>query len=164
MGKKLESIIVDVRKRDLSELKQDVDNANIGDTDAITESMERWGIFDVLVVDDESDIILAGNHRYQSMLEGGISEHWAVMVKPKKRSDAEGISLASNQTAHRSKWDDTRLTQRLERLGSTKGTGFTDFDIKKIKERVQADIDGTTPSLRMVTCPECQHTFDPKAQ
>lgn len=123
-----DSIIVGVEKRALSSLLPYSDNANLGDTEAITQSMERFGVFNALVVDVDTNEVLAGNHRLHALMELGQTEAYCIFVKTKDKAHRDGINVADNGTGRLAKWDAGLLLKQIEESfdGDLTGTGISD--------------------------------------
>lgn len=122
------------------------DNPNIGDVDAIAESIRVSGFVGALQVQRSSRRILGGNHSWLAASRMGMAE---VPVQWIDCSDAEAerIMVALNRTRDLAVYDDATLAQLLERLAADPdygldGTGYRDDDLDAL--RFQLDREART--------------------
>jgi ParB-like chromosome segregation protein Spo0J len=114
-------------------------NANQGDIQAITESVETNGFWGTIVVNRRTNHVLAGNHRYMAAKQLGfdtVPVAW-VDVAPK---DEIRILVADNRTTRLGTDNDARLSELLTELATTDlgldGTGFTAADLDDLIAKV----------------------------
>lgn len=108
------------------------DNPNNGDMDAISESIRVNGLYQPIIVQKSSGLILAGNHRYMALAAQGNAEVPVIYVDVDDQA-AKKIMLADNRTARLGQDDPGLLAAMLEEITSTDegnlalvGTGYTD--------------------------------------
>ena len=100
------------------------DNPRRGDTKALKESIEVNDFYSVLVAQESSGYVLAGNHRLRVLKEMG-AEEVPVMFIDCSDADAKRIVLADNRTSDLAFYDDPTLFRLLQDLdGNLAGTGY----------------------------------------
>ena len=145
-------------------------NVNIGNMNAITESIHESGFYGGIVAQRSTGFILAGNHRYQAAVQLGATQipvHW-VDVDSKQ---ALKIMLGDNQISALAHRDDEALAALLSELQLTDsliGTGYVDADLDALLAGMTVPdfqpSDEPPPRLdekKKVTCPACEHEFTP---
>jgi ParB-like chromosome segregation protein Spo0J len=116
-------------------ISQHPENANNGDVEAISESIEVNGFFAPMLVQRSTGYIMVGNHRYQAALELDMHEVPVIFLNV---SDAEAkrIMVADNRTSRLGFDDEAQLGLLLDDLYATDiglaGTGFDYQDLEKI--------------------------------
>ncbi len=120
---------------DVSEVDPHPENANMGDLDAIKESIRINGYYAPILVQSSTGYILAGNHRYRAARELG---HTAVPVIYIDVDDeaAKRIMVADNRTTRLGHDDDALLAALLEEIGDSDtgllGTGYSHADLQTL--------------------------------
>lgn len=115
---------------DVDELKEHPDNQNIGDEDAIRESMDVNGWFGAVLVQRSTGFIIAHNHAFRVAKQKGALQI-PVIWKDVDDVEALRILLADNETARRSYRDEDRTREILDSLGSLEGTGIRLEDLER---------------------------------
>jgi len=120
---------------DVGLLKCQPDNPNVGDIDAIRESLRSNGWWGVCVVQRSTNHILVGNHRYQAAVLEGFAQVPVAWVDC-DNDRASRILLADNRTGELAQRDDGKLAAMLAGLGGLKGTGYDDEALADLLSRV----------------------------
>jgi len=129
--------VVDVAIEDLT---MHPENANNGDVEAISESIEVNGFFAPLLVQRSSGFILVGNHRFVAALTLGTTS-MPVIYLDVDDNHAKRIMLADNRTARLGMDDEAQLVELLDELYATDiGLGGTGYDYRDL-ERLHAVVD-----------------------
>lgn len=116
---------------EIDSLRQHPENPRQGDVEAIMSSLRRFGQVRPIVVQEGTDIIVAGNHTFQAAKRLGWDKIACVKV-PLTDEEAMAYLLADNRLGDKASYDDQGLLAVLERvMDSTglEGTGFTPDDV-----------------------------------
>jgi ParB-like chromosome segregation protein Spo0J len=89
-------------------------NANVGDVEAIAESINAIGFYGALIVHRSTGHILAGEHRWRAARLGGLGELPAIVVECDDDT-AERILVGDNAYARLARWDEGALVELLQR-------------------------------------------------
>jgi ParB/Sulfiredoxin domain len=107
-------------------LREHPKNYNLGDTEAIAESLDAHGFYGAVIAQKSTGLIVAGNHRYRIARDKGaptIPGFWLDCDD----DEAERILSHDNLTSKLAKVDEERLIALLtgvrDRTGSLYGTG-----------------------------------------
>jgi len=164
---------IETREIPLGELTPFPGNARRGNVEQIRKSIRANGQYRSLVVrkTDEGLIILAGNHTFQALGAEG-SKTARCEVIDCTDHEARKINLADNRIPELAVDDADALTELLSYLDDDyEGTGWTEEEVNRFvgldlpegfKEFGADDDPGDEPAAREVTCPACNHTFDPR--
>lgn len=138
------------------------------DTDLISDSMERWGFTQPVMVDETSNRLVAGHGRIETLMRrfqakesaperirvDADTGEWLVPVLRgigfASEQEAEAYVVADNRTSEVGGWDDKLLNDILSTLnteGLISGVGFSMRDIDRIVQDSTPDAEatGTTP-------------------
>lgn len=134
MSRTLDMKIVDV---DVDDLTQHPENANNGDVEAISESIEVNGLYQPLLVQRSTGHIIAGNHRFIAAIELGF--HTVPVIYLDVDDDhARRIMLVDNRTARLGMDDEAQLVELLDHLYSTDlglaGTGYEYQQFERLRD------------------------------
>lgn len=131
----------------ITDIEQHPDNPNMGDLDAIAESIDMNGLYAPLTVQRSTGYILAGNHRYMVLISRGIAEVPVVYLDVDE-PQARRIMLADNRTTRLGHDDPGLIAELLESLASTDegiagivGTGYSESDYLSILEAAEEPLD-----------------------
>lgn len=117
----------------VNEIDPHPENANVGDVDAIKESIRVNGFYAPIIVQASTGYIVAGNHRYRAAVELGY-ESVPVVYLDVDDAEAKRIMVADNRTTRMGHDDTELLMSLLEDLGDTElglmGTGFTHAELQ----------------------------------
>jgi ParB-like chromosome segregation protein Spo0J len=116
-------------------------NPRQGDVGAIAVSIERFGLYQPIVVQRSTGYILAGNHRWMAAAALGLDEVPVVWLDVDDIT-AEAIMLADNRTAELATWDDAALLDLLSELrreDALEGVGWDDEDIEALRRTLAED-------------------------
>lgn len=133
----MESKLGDVRVHYalMEEIDLHPDNANVGNVDAIVESIRVNGFYAPIIVQASTGFIIAGNHRYQAAKKLGMSQVPVVYLDVEDE-EAKRIMVADNRTTRLGHDDSELLTALLEDLGDTDlglmGTGYSQADLQTL--------------------------------
>lgn len=126
---------VEVQYVNLEEIDLHPENANVGNVDAIAESIRVNGFYAPIVVQSTTGYILAGNHRYQAAAKLGYTQVPVVYLDVNDE-EAKRIMVADNRTTRLGHDNDELLTNLLEELGDSElglmGTGFSHADLQTL--------------------------------
>ena len=144
-------------------------NPREGDIGAIHESINNNGFYGSVLAQQSTGYILAGNHRWQAMLQAGATEIPVTWIDVDD-DHALRILLADNRTNDMASYNQDELANILEQLiqdtGTLAGTGYDGDALDEmlhdlnpsfdpVEESEQPRLDQKTPH----TCPECGHEF-----
>lgn len=122
---------------ELSSLTPDPDNARLHperNIEAIKASLALYGQRVPLVVRKQGRVIVAGNGRYEAMVQMGWTK-CAVTVRAMTDAEATGYGLADNRTAELARWD-FETVARLDRLLQEKKiapVGWSDDELEVLR-------------------------------
>jgi len=118
---------------DIDLVKTHPKNVRQGDIGAISESLKAHGQYRPIVVDERTNLILAGNHTWKAAKALGWSEINAGFIQTKDDDEALRILLADNRTTDLASYDDEGLAELLKQLSETdiglEGTAFDGDDL-----------------------------------
>lgn len=154
----------------VEELKTHPSNPRQGDIGAIVESMRVHGFYGALIVQKETNYILAGNHRFKAAKSLGYSKV-PVMFVEVSEEEAKRILLVDNKTSDLATYDEHELLSILAELNKTplglEGTGFDEDDLddlaKSLSESFMDDessVSAERETTLHITCPNCDHHFE----
>lgn len=134
----------------LEDLERWPGNARRGVVSGIKESMRVNGVFQPLIVQKSTNRIIAGNHRYDALVELYEEQpdewdgHADVILLDVNDSRALKMNLADNKTSDDASWDTPSLVAQLrdvlaETDGTLLGTGFADDEMQDLLALVEAD-------------------------
>lgn len=116
------------------------ENANIGNLDAIKESIQINGYYAPMIVQSTTGFILAGNHRYAAAKALGY-ELVPVVYIDVDDEEAKRIMVADNRTTRLGHDDDEALMNLLEQLGDSErgllGTGYQHSDLQTLQDAAE---------------------------
>jgi hypothetical protein len=118
-------------------LKPYPNNPRKGNIDLIAESLETYGQYKPITVNKRTNEILAGNHTYQAALKLGWPTIAATYVDVDANTAAK-IVLMDNRTSDAGGYDDGALYGLLDSLTDINMTGYTDKDLRGLKELFDA--------------------------
>lgn len=123
---------------DIDRLVEFPGNPNIGDEEAVDESMQQNGWYGVVVTrempgTDELQI-LGGHTRRRVARERGATTVPAVILSGVDDLAALRILLGDNETARRGRYDNKKLADRIRELPDLKGSGFPSDYLAQLEE------------------------------
>ena len=126
-------------------------NPREGDIGAIHQSINNNGFYGSVLAQQSTGFILAGNHRWQAMLQAGATEIPVTWIDVDD-DHALRILLADNRTNDLATYNDDELSTLLEELvqttGTLAGTGFDGDDLDDLLTTFNQPEPKTT-------CPKC---------
>ena len=138
-------------------------NPRRGNLRAIQESLTINGQYRPIVVQQNTNLILAGNHTWQAAKNLGWSEIAVSFVECDEKS-AKKIVLADNRTSDLGSFNDAMLLELLEELEGWQGTGYTEDEFDKIDglfvdplPNPKMEEDEEKPSIAPPTAEESEH-------
>ena len=154
---------------EVGDVKPHPDNPRDGDIGAIAESVQAHGHYRPIGV-SRDDVILAGNHTWQAIVQLGWT-HVAITRVPvtHQSPQARRIMLADNRTAERASYDQQVLARVLQELadedGGLDGTGWDGDDLDKMLAALaEPDAPDAFPSVdddleTDYRCPKCGYEW-----
>ncbi|AFZ67087.1 DNA modification methylase [Deinococcus peraridilitoris] len=110
-------------------------NPNLGDVDAIAESIKANGFYGAIIAQRSTGCILVGHHRHQAARRQGAT-HIPVIWVDVTDAQAIRILLADNRTAELAERNEEMLAQILQDLagddGGLSGTGYDTDDLGEL--------------------------------
>lgn len=106
-------------------------NPRRGNIRAIQESLTYNGQYRPIVVQSNTNLILAGNHTWAAAKNLGWTEIAVSFVDCDEKA-AKKIVLADNRTTDLGTFDDTALRELLEELETWEGTGYSKHEFDEI--------------------------------
>lgn len=146
-------------------------NPNVGDVDAIAESIEGVGFWGALVVHEATGNILVGSHRWAAAQTSGLGELPALVVECDEET-AERIMVGDNEFAKMARWDLARLVAVLNPLAASPaglvGTGFGEAQLAELVAAMNPappDFRGYDDDLpTSYRCPSCGYEWSGQAR
>lgn len=128
---------MEIKEVALITLKPYPNNPRKGNIDLIAQSLETYGQYKPITVNKRTNEILAGNHTYQAALKLGWPTIAATYVDVDANTAAK-IVLMDNRTSDAGSYDDGALYGLLDSLDDIEMTGYTDKDLRELKELFDA--------------------------
>jgi hypothetical protein len=128
---------MEIKEVALITLKPYPNNPRKGNIDLIAESLKTYGQYKPITVNKRTNEILAGNHTYQAALKLGWPTIAATYVDVDANTAAK-IVLMDNRTSDAGSYDDGALFGLLDSLDDINITGYTDKDLRELKELFDA--------------------------
>lgn len=119
----------------IENLKEHPDNYRLGEVDEIAASLERFGQYRPIVVQEKTCYVLAGNHTLKAARQLGWDKI-AIASIDVDDDEAKAILAADNRLSDKATNDDAALVAILEDLdskGKLEGTGFVKADIEDVR-------------------------------
>lgn len=151
---------MNIVKMKISDLKQDESNVrehNTKNLETVKISLQNFGQYKPLIVQQSTMSVLVGNARLTQMKELGWDHAECVLINiPDDR--AELLKIADNRTSDLSSWDYAKLLKQIELMPDDISSfiGFDDEDVEDLKKISKQKI---TLKAKMITCPYCSHEF-----
>lgn len=115
----------------IESLEPHPDNPRIGNVSKIVESIQANGFYGSVIVQKDTNLILAGTHRWKAAKEAGMTKIPATFVEVDDEQ-AKRILLADNRTADLAGYDEAVLADLLREIGEPMGTGYTSGDVEDL--------------------------------
>lgn len=116
---------------DISQLKEYPGNARRGNISVLVESLRVNGQYRPIVVQKNTNYVLAGNHLLRAATQLGWDKIDAVFIDCDDEA-AVKIVLADNRTADLGDYNDDLLKELLESLEDFSGTGYSEEDLAEL--------------------------------
>jgi hypothetical protein len=116
-------------------------NPNVGDVGAIVESIEELGFYGVVLAQESTGFILAGNHRWEAAVNEGAADVPTLLIDCDD-DEALKILLGDNRIADLRTYDDRKLADVLSEMrerSGLRGTGYDDNDLTGLLARMGSD-------------------------
>lgn len=113
------------------------DNPNIGDREALAESIDELGFYGAILVrqlDEYEYQLLGGEHRWKETKERGGTSIPAFILHDVDDDAALKILLGDNEITRRGRYDHAKLNKVLTGLKSIRGTGFPPDVLQQLAE------------------------------
>jgi hypothetical protein len=134
---------MEIQEVALITLKPYPNNPRKGDVNLITESLKAYGQYKPITINKRTNEILTGNHTYEAAKKLGWTTIQGTYVDVNEETAAK-IVLMDNRTSDAGGYNDSELMQLLDGLGDLDATGYTDKDLKELKNL----LDAPEPMLR----------------
>ena len=162
---------MEVVKKKISDLKLDGDNArnhNHRNINSIKESLLAFAQYAPVVVQESSNMVIAGNGTCMAAKELGWNEIDCIVVDVSDEK-ARAISIVDNRSTELSNWDTTALLKVLTHLDvqNLAIAGYTEKEVERLMESLNFDqkTQDTFDKIKEAkeyTCPKCGKTFAKK--
>lgn len=123
-----------------TEIREHPENPNVGNVDAINESIEENGWYGAVLVQESTGFIVAGNHRWRKARDRG-AEEIPVIWLDVDDATALKILLGDNKIAGLGVIDEEKLQSVMDQLPDLRGTGFGLEAIQTAEEEADAAAD-----------------------
>ena len=130
-----------IRLTPIDDLKWHPSNPRRGSVEAIEESISVNGFWGTVAVQESTNRVIAGNHRWKAARKQGLTEIPVAWLDVDDET-AERILLADNRTSDVATNDDRELATLLAKLNEgagLEGSGYTDDDLTALLARVTDD-------------------------
>ena len=122
----------------ISELVELPENPRQGDVAMVEESINELGFYGACIVDRDTRIVLAGNHRMKAAQAAG-RDTVPVLLVDGQNDRGRKIALTDNHSQARASFDVHHLLAQLQALGDDlQGTGYTSDDVADLLAQVTA--------------------------
>ena len=101
---------------------------NDGAVQYVANSIKQFG-FQVPIVVDKNNVIVAGHTRYRAAIELGLEEVPVVVADNLTPEQVKAFRLADNKVAEKASWDYAKLGEELKELLNIDDLGFDLTDI-----------------------------------
>lgn len=128
-----------VQRVDIDSLNPYPGNPRRGDIDAIAHSIEANGVYKPIVVQKDTNYILAGNHTWQAAKKLGHSQIDVVWAEVDEAT-ALRILLVDNASNDKATYDWPELKLMLDDLDDLSGTGYTAADLEDITAKTLEEL------------------------
>lgn len=148
------------------------ENPNVGDVDAIAESIDEIGFYGVVLVHESTGDILAGSHRWAAAQVDGLGELPAIVIDC-DADTARRIMLGDNEFARLGVWDMAKLVGLLSRVAATpRQLAATGFSAERLADLVARMTPAPPPEFPAVDddlrtdhqCPRCGYEWSGAAR
>ena len=131
---------------------------------SIRKCLAEFGQYRPILVNANTNLIVAGHGLYQVMSELGWAEADCVLMDLTDLQ-ASAISITDNRTAELADWDAPKLCRQLQGDKGVESFGFEVDDLKKLMRQVESGSEPEQPKeTRTIVCPKCSHHFTRKAK
>lgn len=132
----------------ITTLERHPDNPRRGVTPAIIESIKTTGFYGALIVQKNTNRVLAGNHRLDAAKAAGMTTVPVIYVDVDDHT-ARRILLADNRTSDLGTYDLDHLNALLEQVAAhdpaMTGTGYTPDDLASLLDQLAPAYTPATP-------------------
>lgn len=140
--------------------------------DYVANSIKEFG-FQVPIVVDKDNVIVAGHTRYKAAQKLGLTEVPVVVAEDLTPKQIKAFRLADNKTAEKASWDFEKLTDEIADLEldfDLTSLGFGEFELDVLKngnnfdEEALDDLFTDAPEKqkepKKIQCPHCGEWFE----
>ena len=140
--------------------------------DYVANSIKEFG-FQVPIVVDKDNVIVAGHTRYKAAQKLGLTEVPVVVAEDLTPKQIKAFRLADNKTAEKASWDFEKLTDEIADLEldfDLTSLGFGEFELDVLKngnnfdEEALNDLFTDAPEKekepKKIQCPHCGEWFE----
>lgn len=145
---------------------------NDGAVEYVANSIKEFG-FQVPIVIDKDNVIVAGHTRYKAALQLGLKEVPVVVAEDLTPEQIKAFRLADNKTAEKASWDFEKLAEEVEGLDMNidlTALGFGEFELDVLKNGNEFDEEALddlfkdapekTKEPKRIQCPHCGEWFE----
>lgn len=163
-----------VKQMKISELKPYENNPrnNESAVDYVANSIKEFG-FQVPIVVDKDNVIVAGHTRYKAAQKLGLTEVPVVVAEGLTPKQIKAFRLADNKTAEKAGWDYQKLTEEIADIEldfDLTSLGFGEFELDVLRkgndfdEEALDDLFTDAPEKekepKKIQCPHCGEWFE----
>ena len=155
----------------LSSIKSDPNNPRQHTPEnlaSIRRSISEYGQYRPIIVNAETNVIIAGHGIFQVMCELGWKYATCVLLSV-SREQAGKIGITDNRTAELADWDAPKLCRQLNAADRLEGFGFDEADLAGMmrqldKGRKEGEAAKEVVEARTIVCPKCAFHFTKKVK
>lgn len=157
------------KMKDLKFWDKNPNEMDIAEFEALKQSMEKFGFIEPIVIDEKGRII-GGNHRATVIYQmgGDKAEVICTVISGLSEEDKDKLGLALNKIHGTNNPDKLKaLIASFEMPDEILKLGFAPEELELLNIDTTAYEPGSElfetmhqPSFKMVTCPQCGHTFE----
>ena len=126
----------------------------------IRKSVAEFGQYRPIVVNTNTNTIIAGHGLYEVLVELGWTEADFVLVDVTSEQ-AASMMITDNRSSELAEWDAPKLAKQLLASEGPEAFGFDQRDLKRLMQQMDRGDDNVKPT-REVVCPKCSHHFSKK--
>lgn len=140
--------------------------------DYVANSIKEFG-FQVPIVVDKDNVIVAGHTRYKAAQKLGLTEVPVVVAEDLTPKQIKAFRLADNKTAEKASWDFEKLTDEIADLEldfDLTSLGFGEFELDVLKNGNDFDAESLDDLFtdapekqkepKKIQCPHCGEWFE----
>ena len=135
-------------------------------------SLSSFGQQKPIVISRDDNTVIAGNGILEAAIELGWDKIAAVYFNG-SASEAKAFGIVDNRSSHHAEWNSENLFKAVQDVSdffSAEDLGFVEDELQTMflvehnKEPAESSGEQEEKPPRMVTCPSCDHSFNPKGK